>query len=98
MHFAFYGTQLAGTEKQRPREKRALNAVNASLGDALGKLYTDKYFPAADKERIQGMVANIKAAFVKRIDSIDWMAQSTKDEAKKKVESMKISPPAASRA
>jgi predicted metalloendopeptidase len=81
---------LSGAEQQRPRDKRALNAVNTYLGDALGKLYTDKYFPAADKQRIQNMVANIKAAFVKRIDALDWMAQSTKAEAKKKVQTMEV--------
>jgi predicted metalloendopeptidase len=90
LHFAFYGTKLSGAEQQRPRARRAIGAVNAYLGDALGKLYTDKYFPASDKARIQGMVANIKAAFVKRIDSIEWMAQSTKNEAKKKVEGMEV--------
>jgi predicted metalloendopeptidase len=90
LHFAFYGTKLSGTEQQRPREKRAISAVNADLGDALGKLYTDKYFPASDKARIQQMVANIKAAFVKRIDAIAWMAPSTKAEAKKKVAGMVV--------
>jgi len=90
LHFAFYGTKLTGAEQQRPREKRALAAVNADLGDALGKLYADKYFPASDKARIQNMVGNIKAAFVKRIDALDWMAQSTKDEAKKKVQTMEV--------
>ncbi|MGZ3197067.1 MAG: M13 family metallopeptidase [Croceibacterium sp.] len=90
LSFAFYGTKLSGTEKQRPRDKRALNSVNVNLGDALGKLYTDRYFPASDKARIQGMVTNIKAAFVKRIDALDWMAPSTKAEAKKKVETMEV--------
>ncbi|HSQ95019.1 MAG TPA: M13 family metallopeptidase [Croceibacterium sp.] len=90
LSFAFYGTKLSGTERQRPRDKRALNSVNANLGDALGKLYTDRYFPAADKARIKGMVTNIKAAFVKRIDALDWMAPSTKAEAKKKVETMEV--------
>ena len=90
LHFAFYGTKLTGAEQQRPRAKRAIGAVNASLGDALGKLYTDKYFPASSKARIQQMVANIKAAFVKRIDAIEWMAPSTKAEAKKKVENMVV--------
>jgi putative endopeptidase len=90
LSFAFYGTKLSGTEKQRPRDKRALASVNANLGDALGQLYTAKYFPASDKARIQTMVGNIKAAFVKRIDALDWMADSTKAEAKKKVETMEV--------
>ena len=90
LSFAFYGTELTGAEQQRPRDKRAIAAVNASIGDALGKLYTDKYFPAAAKAAIQEMVKNIKAAFVRRIDTLAWMAPSTKAEAKKKVETMAV--------
>ena len=90
LHFAFYGKQLFGQEAQRPREKRALAALNDYMGDALGKLYTQKYFPASAKTEIQGMVDNIKAAFGKRIDALDWMAPATKAEAKKKVETMAV--------
>jgi predicted metalloendopeptidase len=90
LSFAFYGTQLSGTEEQRPRAKRALAAVNAGIGDALGKLYTDRFFPASSKAAIQDMVDNIKAAFAKRIDALDWMAPETKQEAHAKVESMAV--------
>ena len=90
LSFAFYGTQLTGAEQQRPRDKRALAAVNANIGDALGKLYTEKYFPASHKAAIQDMVDNIKAAFVKRIDALAWMAPETKEEAKRKVETMEV--------
>ncbi|MBO9517443.1 MAG: M13 family metallopeptidase [Porphyrobacter sp.] len=90
LSFAFYGTQLTGAEQARPREKRALAAVNGNIGDALGKLYTDKYFPASAKAEIQAMVENIKTAFSKRIDAIEWMAPETKTEAKAKVESMEV--------
>ena len=90
LSFAFYGTQLTGAEEQRPRDKRAIAAVNANIGDALGKLYTDKYFPASSKAAIQDMVDNIKAAFSARIDQLDWMADATKQEAKAKVESMAV--------
>jgi putative endopeptidase len=88
--FDFYGTQLTGAEQQRPRDKRALAAVNDSIGDALGKLYVERFFPASSKAAIQGMVDNIKAAFSKRIDGLDWMADPTKQEAKAKVESMAV--------
>ena len=88
--FAFNGTELLGTEQQRPRDKRAIDAVNAGIGDALGKVYTDKYFPASAKTAIQDMVTNIKAAFVRRIDALTWMAPATKAEAKKKVETMAV--------
>ena len=90
LSFAFNGTELLGTEQQRPRDKRAIAAVNAGIGDALGKVYTDKYFPASAKAAIQDMVTNIKAAFVRRIDALAWMAPATKAEAKKKVETMSV--------
>lgn len=90
LHFAFFGKELTGAEQQRPRAKRALAALNQDMGDALGKLYTQKYFPASAKAEIQEMVANIKAAFAKRIENIDWMAPATKKEAKAKVEGMSV--------
>jgi putative endopeptidase len=90
LSFAFYGTDLTGAEEQRPRDKRAIAAVNGNIGDALGKLYTDKYFPASAKAAIQDMVKNIKAAFVRRIDALAWMAPATKAEARKKVETMAV--------
>jgi predicted metalloendopeptidase len=71
------------------REARA-RAVNAGVGDALGKLYTDAFFPASAKAAIEEMVDNIKAAFVSRIDAIEWMAPETKAEAKHKVETMEV--------
>ncbi|MXO74047.1 M13 family peptidase [Altererythrobacter aerius] len=90
LHFDFYGKRLSGQEQQRPREKRALAALNTHLGDAIGKLYTERFFPASDKAEIQGMVDNIKAAFAKRIDALDWMAPETKAEATRKVETMSV--------
>ena len=90
LHFAFNGTQLTGQEEQRPRDKRALAAVNAHIGDALGKLYVEKYFPASAKAAVEDMVGNIKAAFSDRIDQLEWMAPETKDEAKAKAEGMEV--------
>ena len=90
LSFAFNGKQLTGAEQQRPRDKRALAAVNANIGDALGQLYVERFFPASSKAAIQGMVDNIKAAFAKRIEALDWMAPETKKEAKAKVESMAV--------
>ncbi|MEO5586393.1 MAG: M13 family metallopeptidase, partial [Novosphingobium sp.] len=88
--FAFYGTVLSGTKEQRPREKRAIAALNAWLGDALGKLYTEKHFPASAKAEIQVMVDQIKAAFARRIEAIDWMAPATKREALAKVHNIVV--------
>jgi putative endopeptidase len=89
-HFAFYGTEVNGTPQQRTRDKLALTAVNSWLGDAVGKIYAEKYFPASYKADIDGMVKNIKAALQKRIDAIAWMQPATKDEAKKKVATMVV--------
>jgi predicted metalloendopeptidase len=88
--FAFFGTKLSGQPQQLPRDKRALAAVNTYLGDAMGKAYVDKYFPASAKTEVQEMVANIKAAFAARVKALDWMAPSTKAEALKKVENIEV--------
>ncbi|HEX8513239.1 MAG TPA: M13 family metallopeptidase, partial [Allosphingosinicella sp.] len=88
--FAFNGTALSGTPKQRPRDQLALNAVSTALQDAVGKAYVDKYFPATAKAEVQKMVENIKAAFARRVEALDWMAPSTKQEALKKVRSIVV--------
>jgi putative endopeptidase len=89
-HFAFYGTELQGTPQQRPRDALALNATSNAVQDAVGKAYVDKYFPASSKAEIQGMVDNLKAAFARRVQAIDWMADSTKQEALKKVQGIVV--------
>jgi putative endopeptidase len=89
-HFAFYGTEVTGQPQQKTREKRALSSLDTWLGDAVGKRYVDKYFPASSKSDIDRMVANIKAALEKRIDALTWMAPATKAEAKKKVATMAV--------
>jgi putative endopeptidase len=88
--FAFNGTALGGATQQRPREALALNAVGNQLKDAVGKAYVAKYFPAESKTEIQGMVENIKASFAKRVQALDWMAPTTKQEALKKVETIVV--------
>ncbi|MBW8783844.1 MAG: M13 family metallopeptidase, partial [Novosphingobium sp.] len=89
-HFAFYGVALQGTTAQRPRDKRALAAVNGALGDALGKLYVGRFFPASNKAEIEGMVGRIKDAFARRIQALGWMAPSTKQEALTKVRTIEV--------
>ena len=88
--FAFYGTALSGTTALRPRDKRAMGALNDALGDAVGKLYTEKYFPASAKASVQAMVDGIKAAFAQRVSAIDWMAPATKQEALAKVQNIVV--------
>ena len=89
-HFAFYGTEINGQPQQQGRDKQALDALDTWLGDAVGKRYVARYFPASSKTDIDGMVSNIKAALEKKIDALAWMAPATKAEAKKKVATMAV--------
>ena len=88
--FAFYGQTLTGAPQQRPRDKLAVDATSADLGDAVGKLYVAKYFPPEAKAKAQAMVANIVSAFDKRIDRLDWMSPQTKAKAKEKLKTLYI--------
>ena len=88
--FAFFGPVLSGAKQQRERWKRAVGATNEAVGFAVGKLYAERYFPAAEKARAQAMVANIVAAFRERIDRLEWMAPATKKEAKAKLAVLKV--------
>jgi predicted metalloendopeptidase len=83
--FAFYGKELSGTPKQRERWKRAVDATSFALGDAVGQLYAKRYFTPQAKASAEKMVANIKAAFARRIDALAWMSAATKAKAKEKV-------------
>jgi predicted metalloendopeptidase len=88
--FAFHGTALTGTPRRRDRTKRAVDLTNLALGEAVGRLYVEKYFPPAAKARVQEIVANIQAAFARRIDALDWMAPETKARAKAKLAVLKV--------
>ncbi|MES2316067.1 MAG: M13 family metallopeptidase [Pseudomonadota bacterium] len=88
--FAFHSTALSGTPQQSLRWKRALAATNAGMDDAVGRLYVERYFPARDKTRLKQMVANIIAAFSKRIDQLDWMAPATRAQAQEKLKTMYV--------
>ncbi|MBV1691297.1 M13 family metallopeptidase [Novosphingobium sp. G106] len=89
-HFAFFGTALQGTAEPRPRDKRAIAAINGAMGDALGKLYVERYFPASARATVQAMVGNIKTAFERRIDAIDWLAPATKRQAIEKARGIEV--------
>ncbi|MFL5296172.1 MAG: M13 family metallopeptidase [Phenylobacterium sp.] len=88
--FAFYGTTLSGTPQQQVRWKRAVNATNGALGEAVGKLYVAQYFPPESKAKVQAMVGELIAAFRVRIDKLDWMAPATRAEAKRKLATLKV--------
>ena len=85
--FDFYGRILSGRKEQQPRWKRAVGVVNNVLGEAVGQMYVEKYFPAAAKERMVGLVKNLQVALGQRIDAQDWMSDSTKMRAHEKLNS-----------
>ena len=88
--FDFYGRVLSGTPALSPRWRRAVDATNAALGEAVGRLYAERYFPPAAKAQVQDLAANLIAAFGRRIDALTWMALATKVEAKAKLAALKV--------
>jgi putative endopeptidase len=89
-HFNFFGKMLFGTPQQRPRWQRAVFVVDGLLGDAVGKIYAQKYFSPQAKAQVQALVANLIASFRKRIDALSWMAPATKTEAKAKLDTLYV--------
>lgn len=83
--FDFYGKVLSGRQVNQPRWKRAVNSVNGMLGELVGEMYVEKYFPAAAKERMVKLVKNLQAALGERIDAQEWMSDSTKIRAHEKL-------------
>ena len=88
--FGFHGRVLQGTPQLSERWKRGTRATSEALGEAVGKLYVKRYFPAGEKARAQAMVKHLLAAFAKRIDALDWMAPETKAKAKAKLAALKV--------
>ena len=84
-NFDFYGRTLSGTKEMQPRWKRAVSAVNGVLGEAVGQMYTEKYFPAAAKERMIKLVGNLQKALGERIQGLEWMSEETKAKALEKL-------------
>src|SRR5579864_5481452 len=89
-NFAFFGKTLFGTPQQRPRWQRGVTVVDRWLGDAVGKIYAERYFPPEAKAKAQEMVANITAAFRKRVEALPWMAAATKAEAQEKLTTLYV--------
>ena len=77
-NWEFYSRTLTGALKQRPREERALQVVNGTVGEALGKLYVEKKFPAEAKAKAKAMIENVFLAFENRINNLPWMTPATR--------------------
>ena len=91
-HFKFHGTQLAGTQELMPRWKRAVMAITGggagdfgALGEAVGRLYVEEYFPAESKARMEVLVDNLLKSFSSSIDELSWMTDETKKAAREKL-------------
>jgi len=83
--FAFYGRTMRGQPQQRERWKRAVDAVDEALGEAVGRLYVAQYFPPESKAKMQQLVADLEAALSERLDALDWMTPATKQRAHQKL-------------
>ena len=76
---------MSGVKEQKPRWKRALAATEGTLGEAIGELYVEKYFPASSKEYMINLVENLRTALGEHIDNLTWMSDSTKANAREKL-------------
>ncbi|WP_205538616.1 M13 family metallopeptidase [Mycobacterium kyogaense] len=84
--FAFYGRLLSGTEQIRDRWKRGVSVVESLMGDALGRLYVERYFPPQAKARMDELVANLREAYRVSINTLEWMTPQTREKALAKLD------------
>ena len=89
-HFAFYGTILSGVQQMPDRSKEAIAATNGALGQAVGQLYTQRYFPPEAKARAQAMVNDLITAYRGRISNLTWMSPQTKQKALAKLAALQV--------
>lgn len=85
-----FSSVLSGVSQDRPRWKRSVGAVSGVLGEAIGKMYVEKYFPESSKKRMLELVHNLQTALAQRIDEATWMGQATKEQAKDKLQNFII--------
>ena len=89
-HFAFYGTILSGAQQMPDRSKEAIAATNGALGQAVGQLYTERYFPPEAKARAQAMANDLITAYRGRISNLTWMSAQTKQKALAKLAALQV--------
>ncbi len=88
--FDFFGRTMTGTEEPKARWRRAMAVPNSVLGEAVGEIYVEKYFPAEDKERMVALVENLRTALSQHIDALEWMSAETKVKAQTKLEAFVV--------
>ena len=81
---------MSGVQQQRPRWKRALGATEGAMGEAVGQLYVEKYFPQSSKDYMMGLVENLRTALGKHIIGLEWMSPETKLNAIKKLNAFTV--------
>ncbi len=89
-NFEFYGKLMSGRQENRPRWKRVTSTVEGAMGEALGRLYVERYFPAEAKARMETLVQNLIDALGQRIDMAEWMTDSTKANAHAKLSTILV--------
>ena len=89
-NWEFYSKELRGAKAQKPLNERALGTVNNTVGEALGKLYVENYFPPEAKAKAERMIKNVILAFQNRISNVSWMTEETKEKAIEKLLALKV--------
>jgi len=89
-NFYFYSTVLSGVDKMKPRWKRMISSTNGNLGDPIGKIYVEKFFPAESKKRMVELVDNLQIALKESIKNLDWMGDTTKLKAIEKLKAITV--------
>src|SRR5690606_37925577 len=83
--FAFFGTVLAGQPQQRARWKRGIEAVESQVGELLGKIYAERYYPAESRAAMEELVGNLRKAMKANLADLAWMSPTTRTEAEAKL-------------
>ncbi|MEN8123983.1 MAG: M13 family metallopeptidase [Bacteroidota bacterium] len=84
-NFEFFSGVLRGVKQMKSREKRSVTLVNNKLGEPLGKLFVEKYFPESSKKEVEGLIENLRSAYLDRVTQLDWMSDETKVKATEKL-------------
>lgn len=90
LHFNFYSKELNGVTKDKPREEKAIAAINNYIPDAMGKLYVQKYFSAEMKQKVKELVDNLLAVYAEKLEKLDWMGTKSKEAAREKLDKIAV--------
>src|SRR6185312_3545777 len=89
-NFDFYGKTLTGAQRLKPRWKRVVETIDGSIGEALGKLYVDNFFPGDAKARALKLVNDLRSVLRTRLETLDWMDEPTRAQALAKLDALTV--------